>query len=120
MDPTKLAPAILSIRGSQLVIHPVIVKGQFDVEVTVSDGAQTAKRTSTVMVANTKPILDKIADVTMLHSQDMYRIDLSGRDADKDVLTYSARIINADAKKPPPAVVRIEGNPLARYFAGSR
>ena len=98
--------ATVAVQGDQLVIDPrVDFVGKFYVEVTASDGLSSAKRTFKVAVKNARPQLDKITNMT-----DSGAVTFTARDADQDLLTYSALIKGRHAQ--PPATLTVQGNQL--------
>ena len=103
-DPTKLHEAPLpeltvdaqgstaAVVGNQLIISPGDgFLGNFNVTVTVTDGAVTDSETFNVSVTNTPPELS-IGNQTIPHTQETLTIDLPQFDADGDPLSYTAEI----------------------------
>jgi subtilisin family serine protease len=92
-------PALTAtVQGSQLTLHPTQpIAGTFTIQVTVSDGAETATRTFTLTLTNTAPTLAAIAAQTMAAGQTSLTVPLTAADADHDTLKYQALAETPDA-----------------------
>jgi len=85
---------VLSLAGNVLTIDPAAeFAGEFEVRASVSDGFATVEQTFTVVVTNSGPTLEPIADRTMPHTDDVITVELAASDADADQLQYSAEIL---------------------------
>ena len=82
-------PLNVSVQGTQLTIQPTQpVIGTFTIQVTVSDGAETASGTFTITLTNTPPTLAAIANQTLVAGKTSLTIPLTAADADHDSLTF--------------------------------
>ena len=100
-DPSRIwnaaAPATTSvttsITGDTLTIDPADgYLGTFGVNVTVSDGLESATESFNVSVTNSAPTLDAIADQQTTFAAGPLEIILASSDADGDTVTYSVEI----------------------------
>ncbi len=85
--------------------------GQFTVQVTVSDGIETATQSFSVEYFDNAPTLDPIANQEVKHDSKLV-IPLSASDADGDKLRYSARVIDPAPTRKMPMSVNVSGNTL--------
>lgn len=89
--------ATLSIADGVLTIDPAdTYAGQFQVNVTASDGLEASVQSFSVTVENQTPVLSPIDDQTMSHGDDTLSVTLAGTDADGDALSYSAMSSHPD------------------------
>jgi subtilisin family serine protease len=102
-DPNLLANAppssgrtpVLSVVGNQLTIQTASdLADGYQIEVAASDGASSSKRTFTLSVRNSAPVLQAISNRTLTPGSSA-TIILSATDAENDAITYSARIVTA-------------------------
>ncbi len=128
-DPIELAAelvgpgaehASVEFDENRLLVDPdEFFAGGLDVQVTAADGIDVTVETFRVTVTNSVPVLDRIGNHTMPHTQDLLAIDLAGSDADGDALGYTAELVGPNAEK---ATLRIDGDRLlldpVELFAG--
>ncbi len=96
-DPFLGQYVTLGLAGNVLSIDPASgYTGEFQVNVTVSDGIDTVGETFRVSVVNAVAVLEPIGERTMPHTQDTMTIVLAATDADGDRLTYTAEAVNSD------------------------
>ncbi|MCS7045021.1 MAG: S8 family serine peptidase [Gemmataceae bacterium] len=93
------APAVgLALQDNRLTIKPSSnARGSFQVEVAASDGVNVATTSFIVTIENAAPTLGPIGDVTLKRGQQA-TITLKAFDPNGDPLTYSARVLPANAK----------------------
>jgi hypothetical protein len=88
------APATVSVRGGVLTVNPAAsFRGTFSVQVTVSDGVNSASTSFNVTVASgSAPTLGTIANQTA-RAGSTFTIALNGNDSAGLALTYSATVL---------------------------
>ncbi len=120
--PAGATPGSVSISGNRLTITSTAgTTGTFVVDVSVSDGQQTVKKSFTVsVVPNTTPSLSTLASLPLSMGQSA-TIALSAVDAESDPVAYAAALVGTFASVP--ATLSVVGgqltiNPAAGYSGG--
>jgi subtilisin family serine protease len=99
-QPGAVNPVTLVLSGNQLTLTTAPeAAGNYQVEVSASDGKLAATRVCnvavTAAVANRAPVWTSIADQRLAPKQTTLTIPLNARDPDGQALTFSARVLNA-------------------------
>ena len=92
-QPPVTPSVTFAFSGNQLIVTPALdVVGTFPVEVTVSDGTVSVKKTFSFTVTNSSPGLAALTNQTMAHGRSL-TVALGATDADGDALTIAARTL---------------------------
>ncbi|MBI3823600.1 MAG: S8 family serine peptidase [Planctomycetes bacterium] len=114
-QPAAATPTV-SVSGNQLTIQaPADASGDFQVQVTASDGKLSTTQTFTVSVKNnTAPVLNALAARSILTLRST-TVTLGASDAQNDPISYSVKIVGAFTTAP--ASLVLTGNQLTIHSA---
>ncbi|MDF1745712.1 MAG: Calx-beta domain-containing protein [Gimesia sp.] len=98
-DPMQLidviVPANVIFDGNQLSINPLNgFIGNFEIDMTVSNGSATQSERITIEVINGAPVISEISNQLMTKNQGVLQIPIDAHDPDGDELTLSAFIVD--------------------------
>ena len=97
----------LSLVGDELTIEPASTfAGTIHIETSVSDGELSSSEDFRVIVTNSAPVVDPIADQTLSPNQDSLTITVGASDADGDAVTLSAEAVQLDPVHQTAALLR--------------
>ena len=113
-QPSSAAPPTVSIVGNKLTIAaPQGATGSYQIQVSVSDGKQTASQTFTLTIeAPSTPQFTPIATQSMLTNRSLV-VTLAAADSNNSMMNYTAALVGAYASAPASLVV--SGNQLTIY-----
>jgi hypothetical protein len=112
-QPGEAPGASLGLNGAQLTLTTAKeYTGSFQVEVSVSDGANNATRRFTVSSGNQAPVWTTIPDQTMSRTEESRTLTLTAGDPEGAALSFSAVAVPIGSASVPAVTLTVQGNQL--------